>query len=586
MEKTLNRKIFLFFIPMITSQIIFDIEIALRQKIYLAYLLLVLISIYLNTNSLNSEKINTKKSLMIPLRNRELIIIPFFIIAIPIYTYIQSFYHLIPLSGDYPYHSSSMQHFNGVFSQTIRGVPLQLFSLSFLILLLIYIYSPRISRIENIFIHGALIFNLLVILYLSLNVHLVRYRYPAQIYFFGSLTEKIFKIFSDVDISGESLYYYQTLKLTNLIIFGIFTICLVWINRNNNALIFPAVTILLGTNYFIFYLNSSYLDIASLLLIILSIFYHRYSGDFKLVYYYLALSLATMFKEYGIIAIFVSSLLFVIYKKYEFRLIALYSILSCLPYVTLYTTQTMSTNEYIRPFSPSLPTTTYWFKWFNSLSLLGLLFIIFLIFSFFSLIFNIKKNTTIQISFLFTTLSILLFSVDITNKNNMGYSRFYLPLIVFIFFSFLVSSETAKIKNYKLYTHIISLVLLISITYTYPTNQSAYNFMEYTYSPVFVPKYSVEKTDVDLNIPQVWNQKLINGEAFSIRCENTDGEKIVLLYRKINYLAKSSTVKPAIEEVIARDSRYESCILDQSEVYSETKILYFDENILIFHSEN
>ena len=140
MEKVLNRKILLFFIPMITSQIIFDIEIALRQKIYLAYLLLVLISIYLNTNSLNSEKINTKKSLMIPLRNRELIIIPFFIIAIPIYTYIQSFYHLIPLSGDYPYHSSSMQHFNGVFSQTIRGVPLQLFSLSFLILLLIYIY--------------------------------------------------------------------------------------------------------------------------------------------------------------------------------------------------------------------------------------------------------------------------------------------------------------------------------------------------------------------------------------------------------------------------------------------------------------
>jgi hypothetical protein len=110
--------------------------------------------------------------------------------------------------------------------------------------------------------------------------------------------------------------------------------------------------------------------------------------------------------------------------------------------------------------------------------------------------------------------------------------------------------------------------------------------MEYTYSPVFVPNYSFEKTDIDSNIPKVWNQKLINGEAFSIRCENTDGEKIVLLYRKINYLAKNSTVTADIEEVIARDSRYESCILDQSRIYNKTKILYFDENILIFHSDN
>ena len=586
MEKTLNKKIFLFFIPMITSQIIFDIEIALRKKIYLGYLLLVLISIYLNANSLNSEKINTRKRVTMLVRNKELIITPLFIIAIPIYVYIESFYHLLSLSGDYPYHSSSMQHFNGVFSQTIRGVPLQLFSLSFLTLLLIYIYSPRIGQIKNIFIPGALIFNLLVILYLSLNIHLVRYRYPAQIYFLGSLTEKIFKIFTHPDTGGESFYYYQTLKLTNLIIFGVFVICLAWINRNSNALIFPAVTILFGTNYFLFYLNSSYLDIASLLLIILSIFYYRYSGDFKLVYYYFALSLATMFKEYGIIAIFVSSLLFIIYKKYEFRLIALYSMLSCLPYVTLYATQTMSTNEYIRPFSPSLPTITYWVKWFESLSLLGLLFIIFLIFSFFSLIFINKKNTIIQISFWFTAFSILLFSVDITNTNNMGYSRFYLPLIVFVFFSFLVTSETAKMKRYKLYTHIISLVLLMSIAYSSPTNQSAYNFMEYTYSPVFVPKYSTEIKDVDSNILQVWNEKLINSEAFSIRCESTDGDGIVLLYRKINYLANNEPVASAIEEVIARDSRYESCILNQSEIDNKTKILYFDENILIFHSEN
>ena len=571
---------------MITSQIIFDIEIALRQKIYLIYLLLILISIFMNTNLLNSERMDTKKLIMPQGRNRELILIPIFVIAVPIYTYIQSFFHVVPLSGDYPYHSSSMQHFNGVFSQTIRGVPLQLFSLSFLILLLIYIYSPYISQRINIFISGTLAFNLMVILYLSLNINLGRYRYPAQIYFFGSITEKVSRIFTELNSSEESLYYYQVLKLTNLLIFGIFVLCLVWIDKNNEALLFPAITILLGINYFLFYLNSSYLDIASLLLIILGIFYYRYSTDFKLVYYYLSLSLATMFKEYGIIAIIASSVIFIIYKKYEFRLITLYSALGCLPYVTLYSAQTMSVNEYIRPFSPSLPTITYWSKWLNNLSLFGLMFVIFLLFSFFSLIINLKKDTTIQISFLFTTLCILLFSVDITNKNNMGYSRFYLPLIVFIFFSFLVISETRRIKRYKVYLNIISSILLLSVAYTYPTNQTEYNFMEYTYSPVFVPEYSLGETDTNPNVHEVWNQRLKNGEAFSLKCIDTEGEKLALLYRKINYLADESSITIPLEEVIERDHRYESCVLNQSKIYNKTQVLYFDENMAIFHFDS
>ena len=584
MEKTLNKKIFLFLIPLITSQLIFDIEIALRNKIYLIYLFLVLISIYINLNSVNSEYTNLRKRVTIPARTKELIIIPLTLLSIPIYIYIRSFYHLISLSGDYSYHSSSMQHFNSVFSQTIKGVPLQLISLSFLVLLLIYIYFPRVGRIGSIFIPFMLIVNLLALLYLSLNIHLVRYRYPAQIYFLGSFTEKILKIFSNSNTVSESLHFYQTLKLTNLIVFGIFIIFLVLINRNTHALVFPAVTILLCTNYFLFYLNSSYLDIASLLLIILSIFYYRYSGEFKLVYYYLALSISTMFKEYGIIAIFVSSLLFIIYKKYGWRLITLYTSLSCLPYVTLYATQSMSTNEYIRPFIPSLPTFTYWVKWFDSLALQGLLFIIFLVFSFFSLIFIDKNNLTLQISFLFSLFSILLFSIDITNKNNMGYSRFYLPLIVFVIFSFLVISEKLKIKRFNLYTHIISSVLLIFIFYSYPTSQSSYNFMEYTSSPLIVPEYSTEKKNVDLNIFQFWNERLIKNEAFSLRCQNTDGGETFLLYRKINYLSKNWTVGSDIEEVIARDSRYESCILNQGLIYNKTKLVYFDENILILES--
>ena len=159
------------------------------------------------------------------------------------------------------------------------------------------------------------------------------------------------------------------------------------------------MTILLSTNYFLFYLNSSYLDIASLLLIILCIFYYNYSGEFKLVYYYFLLSISTMFKEYGLIAILVSSFLFIIYKKHAWRIVTLYTILSCLPYATLYATQSMSTNEYIRPFTPSLPTFTYWVKWFESLSLLSFLFIVFFVLSFFSLKYINKNNLTLQISF-------------------------------------------------------------------------------------------------------------------------------------------------------------------------------------------
>tara|TARA_Y100001958_G_scaffold152405_1_gene138533 strand:+ start:548 stop:2302 length:1755 start_codon:yes stop_codon:yes gene_type:complete len=584
MVKTLNKKILLFFIPLITSQLIFDLEIALRNNIYLIYLLLVLISIYINVNSLNSEHTNLRTRVSIPARTIQLIIIPSVLLSVPIYVYIRSFDHLISLSGDYSYHASSMQHFNSVFSQTIRGIPLQLISLSFLFLLLIYIFFPRVGRNVSIFIPSLLILNLIVIFYLSSNIHLGRYRYPAQIYFFGSFTEKILRFFSNSNFSDESLYYYQTLKLTNLIVFGVFIVCLVFVNRSRDTLVLPSVTILLSTNYFLFYLNSSYLDIASLLLIILSIFYYNYSGEFKLVYYYFVLSISTMFKEYGLIAILVSSFLFIIYKKHGWRIVTLYTILSCLPYATLYATQSMSTNEYIRPFIPSLPTFTYWVKWFESLSLLSFLFMVFFVLSFFSLKFINKNNLTLQISFLFTVSSILLFSVDITNKNNMGYSRFYLPLIVFVFFSFLLISEKVRIKRFSFFTHIISYMLLIFITYSYPTNQSSYNFMEYTSSPLIVPEYSTEKKNVDLNIYQVWNERLINNEAFSIRCENTNGGETNLLYKKINYLDKNWTVGSDIEEVIERDSRYESCVLEQGLIHNKTKLVYFDENILILES--
>ena len=584
MEKTLNKKILLFFIPLITSQLIFDLEIALRNNIYLIYLFLVLISIYINVNSLNSEHTNFRKRVSIPARTKQLIIIPSVLLSVPIYIYTQSFDYLISLSGDYSYHASSMQHFNSVFSQTIRGIPLQLISLSFLFLLLIYIFFPRIGRNGNILIPSLLILNLIAIFYLSSNIHLGRYRYPAQIYFLGSFTEKILRFFSNSNSSGESLYYYQTLKLTNLIVFGVFVVCLVFVNRSKDKLVLPSVTILLSTNYFLFYLNSSYLDIASLLLIILSIFYYNYSGEFKLVYYYFVLSISTMFKEYGLIAILVSSFLFIIYKKYGWRIVTLYTILSCLPYATLYTTQSMSTNEYIRPFTPSLPTFTYWVKWFESLSLLSFLFIVFFVLSFFSLKSINKNNLTLQISFLFTVSSILLFSVDITNKNNMGYSRFYLPLIVLVFFSFLIISEKVRIKRFSFFTHIISCILLIFTIYSYPTNQSYYNFMEYISSPLIVPEYSTEKKNVDLNIYQVWNERLINNEAFSIRCENTDGGETNLLYKKINYLDKNWTVGSDIEEVIERDSRYESCVLEQGLIYNKTKLVYFDENILILES--
>ena len=127
-------------------------------------------------------------------------------------------------------------------------------------------------------------------------------------------------------------------------------------------------------------------------------------------------------------------------------------------------------------------------------------------------------------------------------------------------------------------------MLLIFIIYSYPTNQSSYNFMEYTSSPLIVPEYSTEKKNVDLNIYQVWNERLINNEAFSIRCENTNGGETNLLYKKINYLDKNWTVGSDIEEVIERDSRYESCVLEQGLIHNKTKLVYFDENILILES--
>ena len=87
MEKTLNKKILLFFIPLITSQLIFDLEIALRNNIYLIYLFLVLISIYINVNSLNSEHTNFRKRVSIPARTKQLIIIPSVLLSVPIYIY-------------------------------------------------------------------------------------------------------------------------------------------------------------------------------------------------------------------------------------------------------------------------------------------------------------------------------------------------------------------------------------------------------------------------------------------------------------------------------------------------------------------
>ena len=132
----------------------------------------------------------------------------------------------------------------------------------------------------------------------------------------------------------------------------------------------------------------------------LGIFYLSSSEDFKFEYYYLILSLSSMFKEYGVIAIAASSLVFLLYKKSNLKSISFYTLLSLYPWFVLYLNQSLMTTEYSRPSIFQLPNKLFFIEYFSNIYFLGIStsILIFISLIYFTLI---KKDTSIKISIFF-----------------------------------------------------------------------------------------------------------------------------------------------------------------------------------------
>ena len=572
----------LFLIPLITSQLLFDVEKILLSPLFYIYGL-VTISVfflvkkelphmnykYQETNSIKTEK----KPYSFDFSS--------VILFIPIYIFYISLPYTIPIRGDALYHSSSMKHFLGIFLQTIRGVNMLYLSLSLLILLYIYMTKNKIPSKLNLLFWSLIIVNLIVLIYLSIDVDLGRYRYPQQLFFVGSIVHTFFSDLLLENIGTQSTYYFQLLKLTNLFIFLSFFISIKKLGRKNPLSYTLPAFFLVSNKVFLYYLNSTYLDISSLLLVMLSIFYLSSSENFRFEYYYLILSFSSMFKEYGLIAIAVSSLVFVMFKLEKAKTISFYALLSSFPSLVLYLNQSLFTVEYSRQFIFLSPDILFFKEYLSNFYFLGSTTTILVLASLAFLISKYKVEVSLKIAVLFSFVCLLLISIDQTNSSYPGYSRFYLPLYVLIFTFLLEIGKKLEVKNYSLVNNLILVLLMPLVLYSYPKIQTEFNFIEYKDSPIYLPSYSNKSKPLSDESLSEWRNMLKSGEAYSMHCLEEGGKDIFITIKKINYLNKYPNMKNYYIEDIVRDGGYISCKLDKEGINELEAVLYLDNNLLI-----
>ena len=577
----MTKKLLLFLIPLVTSQLIFDLEKVILIPIFGIYSIVLMALILLEVKNDKELRSFSKKEIVYETKKtiHSLDFVPV-ILIIPGYILYSSLGYTIPIRGDAFYHSSSMQHFAGTLLQTIRGVNMVYLSLLLLVLIYVYVIKTGIEKRLSTYIFLGIIFNLLLILYLSINVDLGRYRYPQQFFFLGSIIDTFFSDLLLNSIGGQDTYYFQLLKLTNLIIFFCFFLSLKKVGIKYPFSYILPVFFLLSNKTFLYYLNSSYLDVSSLLLIMLGIFYLSSSEDFKFEYYYLILSLSSMFKEYGVIAIAASSLVFLLYKKSNLKSISFYTLLSLYPWFVLYLNQSLMTTEYSRPFIFQLPNKLFFIEYFSNIYFLGIStsILIFISLIYFTLI---KKDTSIKISIFFVLFCFFLISIDQTNSSYAGYSRFYLPLYVLIFTFLFKIGRRLEIQNQRSLSSLIAILLVPLVLYSYPKSQTDFNFIEFKDSPIYIPNYSNDSIPFNSDISSKWRNMLSSNNAYSLECLDTSDQTIWITIMKINYLRKYPDMHSFYIEDIVRDKNFVSCNINTSEIGKSKKILYFDENILI-----
>jgi len=578
----MTKKLLLFLIPLVTSQLIFDLEKIILAPLFVIYSMVLTGFILLERKK--NEKLRSFSKKEIGYDTKKTIHVLDFvpvILIIPGYILYISLGYTVPIRGDAFYHSSSMQHFSGTLLQTIRGVNMIYLSLLLLILIYVYVVKTGIKKKFSTYIFLGIIITLSLILYLSINIDLGRYRYPQQFFFLGSVIDTFFSDLLLNSTANKDTYYFQLLKLTNFIVFSCFFLSLKKIGTRYPLTYILPIFFLLSNKTFLYYLNSSYLDIPSLLFIMLGIYYLSTSEDFQLEYYYLILSLSSMFKEYGIIAIAASSLIFLLYKKSNLKSILFYTLLSLFPWLVLYLNQGLMTTEYSRPFIFLMPNKLFFTEYFSNIYFLGISTILLIIISLIYLLINYKKNISIKISIIFVLLCFLLISIDQTNSSYAGYSRFYLPLYLLIFTFLFELGKRIKMYNQRSISSLLAILLVPLVLYSYPKIQTDFNFIEFKDSPIYIPDYSSEMIVISDEISSKWSNMLSSNNAYSLKCVDRSGKTIWITINKINYLTKYPDMNTFYIEDIVRDKNFVSCNISMGAIGESKRILYFDKNILI-----
>ena len=288
-----------------------------------------------------------------------------------------------------------------------------------------------------------------------------------------------------------------------------------------------------------------------------------------------------MFKEYGLIAIVVSSLVFILLKLEKTKIITFYALLSSFPSLVLYLNQNLFTKEYSRQFIFISPDMLFFKEYLSNFYFLGLTTIILVIFSLAFSMVRYKAEVSIKVAVLFSFLCLLLISIDQTNSSYAGYSRFYLPLYVLIFTFLLETGKRLEVNNYRLVNNLILVLLIPLVLYSYPKVQTEFNFIEYKDSPIYLPSYSNNSRPLSEKALSEWKNMLNSDEAYSIQCLEEGGQSIFIAIKKINYLEKYPDMKGYYIEDIVRDGGYISCKLDTKGIDQLQEVLYLDSNLFI-----